>query len=90
MAEAVLTGRQRPNVSGHQRVTTYTGIHFAAPGDTWHVRGVKTIFQIGLMPTEPLAFGFEVNGNILTLEVKEDEGRSGGEGFTFRGSVYGL
>ena len=82
MAAAVVTGRQRNNVSGHLRQVIATSIAFAANLDTWAVPGIKTIFEISLEPTTNASFGFTVSGNTLTLQ-------SGGA-LTFRGMVTGL
>jgi hypothetical protein len=84
MALATVTGRQRNNVAGHQRVVTYTSIVFAGVGDTWKVSGLKTIMEVSLTPTTAIAAGFTVgtgaNSNVLTCTAAG----------TYRGSVYGL
>ena len=82
MAAATLTGKQRLNVAGHQRVVSYTSVAFAANGDTWQVKPLKTIMEISLTPTTNVSAGFTVSGNTITLVAAA--------GVTFRGSVYGL
>lgn len=96
MAAAIVTGRRQSDVSGRQRVNNYKSIHFAQHGDTLAVRGMKTIYMIGLMPTTDVVFGWTITGNTIKLvsggspgDDARKAGRSGG-GITFEGSIYGL
>lgn len=82
MAAATVTLRRQNDVQGRLRQVSAGSVAFAANSDTWAVPGIKTIYEIGLMPTTNSAFGFTVSGNTITLV-------SGGA-MTFRGVVTGL
>lgn len=82
MAAAIVTGRRQNDVQGRLRLVSATSVNFASNGDTWTVPGIKTIYNIDLLPTTGVAYGFTVVGNVITL--------ASAGGLIFFGGVTGL